>query len=75
MDLVSLGYLKKMPKGIRSKYDALTGEINDEEFFNENIDQNLIQLYVDSITSTWFGWQETLINLLDSKFFYDALIG
>ena len=53
--------LKKMLEEIRSKYDALTEEINDEEFFNENVNQDLIQLYVDSITSTWGGWQETMI--------------
>ena len=53
--------LKKALENIRSKYDSLTEEQNEEEFFALEVNQYLIQLYVDSITTIWGSWQETMI--------------
>lgn len=55
-------YLRTKLEKIRSQYDASPENIvNDEMFFNEYVNQDLIQLYIDSITLIWGGWQEAMI--------------
>jgi hypothetical protein len=53
--------LQNALKIIREKYDSLTEEQNREGFLDTKVNQDLMQLYVDSITSVWGSWQETMI--------------
>ncbi len=61
--------LKNKLESIRSNYDSLAEDQDLEEFLNIEVNQDLIQLYIDSITSIWGSWQETLIlrDLLDTN--------
>jgi hypothetical protein len=53
--------LKKKLETIRSNYDPLYKYQDREDFLDTEVNQDLIQLYVDSITSIWGSGQEILI--------------